>query len=144
MNPVAMTTANSRKEYWLRRRYRHCRTWRKSWKYIFFTLSIPTSKKKGSYHHLFFHLRVAEPHSSVGSVADLRTRGRWFDPRLSQYPFRGLLIVIATTCILLSPLSVVPIMVMWESSHWLGKNIVRSTGKKKSRKAWIGALDTAI
>ena len=23
----------------------------------------------------------AEPHSSVGSVLDLRTKGRWFDPR---------------------------------------------------------------
>ena len=30
---------------------------------------------------------VAEPHSSVGSVADLRTGGRWFDCRLGQYSF---------------------------------------------------------
>ena len=36
------------------------------------------------------------PHSSVGGVADLRTVGRWFDPRLSQYSFQGLMIVIAT------------------------------------------------
>ena len=35
---------------------------------------------------------TAEPHSSVGSVADLRTGGRWFDPRLGQYSFRGLMI----------------------------------------------------
>ena len=31
-----------------------------------------------------------EPRSSVGSVANLRTGGRWFDPRLGQYSFRGL------------------------------------------------------
>ena len=36
----------------------------------------------------------AEPHSSVGSVADLRTGGRWCDPRLGRYSFRGLMIVI--------------------------------------------------
>ena len=53
----------------------------------------------------------------VGSVADLRTRGRWFDPRLGQYSFRGLMIVIATG---FSPLSFVSTMVMWESSQWLG------------------------
>ena len=39
---------------------------------------------------------IPEPHSPVGSVADLRTGGRWFDPRLGQYSFRGLMIVIAT------------------------------------------------
>ena len=31
-----------------------------------------------------------KPHSSVGNVTDLRTGGRWFDPRLGQYCFRGL------------------------------------------------------
>ena len=68
------------------------------------------------------------PHSSVGSVADLRIGGRWFYPPLSQYSFRGLMIVIATGFLPLSPLSVVSTMVMWESSQWLGKNIVLSTG----------------
>ena len=29
----------------------------------------------------------AEPHSSVGIVADLRTGGRWFDLRLDQFFF---------------------------------------------------------
>ena len=29
----------------------------------------------------------ADPHSSVGSVADLRTGDQWFDPRLGQYFF---------------------------------------------------------
>ena len=69
----------------------------------------------------------AAPHSSGGSDADLRTGGRWFDPRLGQYSVRGL-IVIATGFIPLPPLSVVSTMVMWESSQWLRKNIVRSTG----------------
>ena len=70
----------------------------------------------------------AEPHSSVGSIADLRTGSRWFDPRLGQCSFRGLVIVIATGFILLSPLSIVLTLVMWESSQWLGKNIVQSSG----------------
>ena len=52
---------------------------------------------------IFSFLR-AEPHSSVGSVADVRTGGHRFDPRLGQYSFRGLMIVIATGFIPLSPL----------------------------------------
>ena len=50
--------------------------------------------------------------SSVGSVADLRTGGRWFDPRLGQYSFRGLMVVIATGFIPLSRPYVVSTMVM--------------------------------
>ena len=57
---------------------------------------------------------------------------------------RGLMIVIATGLIPLSSLSVVSTTVTWESSQWLGKNIVRSTGLKNSRKVWIGALAAAI
>ena len=91
-----------------------------------------------------FSCAEAKPHSSVGCVAVLRTGGRRFDPRLGQYSFRGLMIVIATGFIILSPLSVVSTMVMWESSQWLKKNIVRSTGYKHSRKAWIGALAAVI
>ena len=47
-------------------------------------------------------------------------------PRLGQYSFPGLMIVIVTGFIPLSPLSVVStmVMVMWESSQWFGKNIV--------------------
>ena len=48
-----------------------------------------------------------EPHSSVGTVVDFRTGGCWFDPRLGQYSFRGLMIVIVTGFIPLSLLSVV-------------------------------------
>ena len=49
----------------------------------------------------------AKHHRSVGRVADLRAGGLWFDPRLGQYSFQGLMIVIATGFIPLSPLSVV-------------------------------------
>ena len=31
-----------------------------------------------------FQYRSAEAHNSVGNVADLTTRDRWFDPRLDQ------------------------------------------------------------
>ena len=51
-----------------------------------------------------------------------------FEPKLSQYSFRGLMIVIATGFTPLLLLSVVSTMVMWESSQWLGKNIVQSAG----------------
>ena len=67
----------------------------------------------------------AEPHCSVSTIADLRTGGRWFDSQVGRYSLRGLMTVIATGFIPLSPLSVVSTMVMWESSKWLGKNIVQ-------------------
>ena len=67
----------------------------------------------------------AEVHNSIGSIEDLRT-GRWFDPQLGQYFFRGLMIFIATGFIPFSVLSVVSTVVMLESSLWLGKNIVRN------------------
>ena len=38
------------------------------------------------------YFMIAEPQNSVGSVADLRTGGRWFDPRLGQHSFSGLMI----------------------------------------------------
>ena len=66
----------------------------------------------------------AEPHGLRGSVADSKTGGRWFDPRLAQYSFRELMIVITPEFIPLSPLSVVSTMVTCESSQWLGKNTV--------------------
>ena len=45
--------------------------------------------------------------ASTGSVLDLRPGDRWFDLRLGQYSFRGLMIVIATEFIPLSLLSIV-------------------------------------
>ena len=92
--------------------------------------------------HFVFYLLAASP--IVVSVADLRTGGRWFNARLGQYSFRGLTIVIATGFIPLSPLSIVSTMVIWESSQWLGEKILRNTGEKNSRKAWMGAVAAAI
>ena len=43
-----------------------------------------------------FHSLPSEPHSPVGSVAYTRIGDRWFNPRLGQYSFRGLMMVIAT------------------------------------------------
>ena len=76
----------------------------------------------------------AKPDSSFGRVLDFRTGGGWFDPQLEQYSFPGLMIAIATRFIPLSYLSIVSTMTMWESSQWLGKNIVQSTGQKTSGK----------
>ena len=85
-------------------------------------------------------------HNSVGSVQDLRTRGRWFDPGLGQNSFPGLMIVIATGRIPLSPLSVVLTMVMWQCCQWLGKIIVRCTCEKQNpgKYGWVAALTAAI
>ena len=58
----------------------------------------------------------------------LRTGSCWFDPQLSQYFFQGLMIIIVTGFIPLSPLSVVLRIVMWKSRQQFGKNIFRSTG----------------
>ena len=73
-------------------------------------------------------IKGTKPHSLAGNIADLRTGGRWFDPQLGQYSFRGLMIVIAIGFIALSLLPFVLTMVMWESGQWLGKNILCSTG----------------
>ena len=83
-----------------------------------------------------------KPHSSVGSVVDLRIGGRWFDPRLGQYCFQGLMIVIATGFSPHSPLSIVSTMVMQEkqqvawkeycAEHWLiepQESMDRCTGR---------------
>ena len=43
------------------------------------------------YFSIVFWMDGAGPHRSVGSVQDLRTGGRWFDPRLGKYSFRGLI-----------------------------------------------------
>ena len=65
------------------------------------------------------------------------TGGRWFNHRA---PFRGLMI--GHYDIFHSSVTAVR---MWESSQWLGNNIVQSTGEKRTpRKAWIGALAVLI
>ena len=95
-----------------------------------------TPKKKVPKHNrIQEYNNAAKPNSSVGSVADLRKGGRWFDPRLCQYSFQGLMIVIATGFIPLSLLSVVSTMVLWECREWLEKNSVQNAGLKNSKKA---------
>ena len=93
------------------------------------------------YKRLFSHCMVKgltsiqttpSPCGSVGSVQNMRIGGHWFNPRLGQYSFQRLMIVTATGFISLSPLPIVSTMVIWESSQWLWKNIVQSTGKKKN------------
>ena len=92
---------------------------------LLFKIHLPLYKQRFLF---LISTENAESHSSVGSDANLRTGGRWFDPRLGQYSFRELMIVIATGFIPLSPLSVVSTMILFESSQGLRKNIVRSTG----------------
>ena len=48
-----------------------------------------------------------------------------------HYSLRRLLTAIGIGFVPLSQLSIVSIMVMKESSQWLGKNIMRGTGKKE-------------
>ena len=88
--------------------------------------------------HLYSSIILAEPHSSIGGVADLRTGGRWIDPRLGQYSFRGLMIVIATF------LSRCPLFRQWlfgkaasgleSAKHWLkelhGESMDRCTDRR--------------
>ena len=98
-----------------------------SWKQVF------TIFRNSSLDYFYFDL-LAEPHSSVCSIQDFRIGGRWFDLRLGQCSFQGLMIVIATESRL--PLLFIDLtMATWKSSQWLRKNIVRNTGKKNSRKA---------
>ena len=59
----------------------------------------------------------------------MRTRGRWFNPQLGHNSFQGLMMIAATGFISLTRLSVVSTTVMRESSQWLGKGFVLSTGK---------------
>ena len=80
---------------------------------------------------------ITKPHSSVGSVADLRTGGHWFDPRLGRYHFDRIeSSLTAVLCFDNSYVGKQP--VVWKeycAEYWL---------KKNSRKAWIGILAAAI
>ena len=60
------------------------------------------------FQQIFFMFkdRSAEPLTSVGNAHDLSPGGRWFDPGLGLYFFRGFMIVIAIGSVLLSPLSI--------------------------------------
>ena len=67
--------------------------------------------------------------SSCSLVRRVQDLIKSFDP-CSTY----MLPMIATGFIALSPLSLVSTMVMWESSKWLGKNTMWSTGSREPRK----------
>ena len=97
--------------------------WVKGQDFIFEKLENIEGKVEnvGNHHFLFIQnvfrgflsqSLYSEPLSSVGSVVDLRTGCCWFDPRLGQYSFRGLMIFIATGFIAVSVPSNVLIMVM--------------------------------
>ena len=63
---------------------------------LLYTLHKTKSKMANDMIRLNLFTIYLLPHSSVGSVADLRTGGRWLDPRPGKYSFRGFMIVIAT------------------------------------------------
>ena len=89
-------------------------------------------EKNSGYRHCFYFPTLFSKAFCTAAVArsveDLRKGGRWFDPQLGQYTFQGLMIVIATGLFPLSLLAMVSTIVTWESSQWLGKNVLRSTG----------------
>ena len=62
-------------------------------------VSVNKTQSSVIYHSFEFY---TEPHTSVNSVHDFRTGGRWLDPRLGQYFFRELIrvhsFIIAVNC----------------------------------------------
>ena len=90
-------------------------------------------------------LLVAESCFLVGSVQRLRIGGRWFDAWTPPLSFQGLTVVSEIELKILSPLTPVSKMVMWESSQWIEKTVVvRNAGKRNLRKKWKCALTAAI
>ena len=84
---------------------------------------------------------MSNPCGSVDSIQDLRTVGRWFDPRLGQYSLK---IIYDIHCDgIHSSLAAVH---CFEDGYErkLGKNIPLKTGKKNCMKAWTGPLAAAI
>ena len=103
------------------------------------TLHMYSNAKTYGLPHMIFKIRHWIQSGIVFDKCHKRESDEWFmymqstdfyrfDSRLGQYSFRGLMIVIATGLIPLPSLSIVSTMVMWESSHWFGKNILQSTG----------------
>ena len=81
-----------------------------SYMIVFVCLLSTIKQQNASLWAVYFE--STELHSSVGSVADLRTWGRWFNPQLGQYCFLGLMVVIATGFIPFPLLSIVSTVVM--------------------------------
>ena len=91
-------------------------------------------------HHIIIS-KSAEPNGSVSSIEDMRTGGCWFDSWARPLLFQGLMMVIATGFIPLSPPSIISTMFMlgkqpvaWKEYCWecwvkeLQESIDRSTG----------------
>ena len=89
-----------------------------------------------------FNLDHSKILSSSNGLRLYKADARSIIPCSANIPSKGWMIVIVTEFIL-SSLSIILMMVMWESSLWLGKNMLRSA-TKNPRETWIGALDIAI
>ena len=78
---------------------------------------------------------MSKLHSSVGSIQDFKTGGGWSDPPVQPIFLRS--IDDSHSNRIHSFLTALhsSMMVMWENSYWLGKNIVCSAGYENSRKA---------
>ena len=90
-----------------------------------------------------FYTSTVKPLKLVGSAQDFRTGGRWFDPRLGQYSFRGLMKVTATGFILLSPLSMA-----WKeycAEYWLKEcqeSMDRCSGRREKNEVLLKLFTT--
>ena len=90
------------------------------------------------------HFSSPSSYGSLGSIEDLRTGGRWFEPLAWPIFFLN---VGDSHCNRIHPalgFSIFLTIFLWESRQWLGKNIVQSTGLKNSSKVWISTLAAAI
>ena len=88
------------------------------------------------YIPLPFTTQTQCPCSLVGCIQSLRSGGGWFDLQLGQHSLQGLMKVTVTGLIPLTLLSIILMIIMWESNHWLGN--------KNSRKAWLDELAVTI
>ena len=68
--------------------------------------------------------------SPVGSVVDLKTGGHWFDPRLGQYSFRGLMIVIMTDSFLSHCCPLFRQWLCWKAASGLDRILCRVLVKR--------------
>ena len=88
------------------------------------TLNIFPKLKVWSCFFDITSLNGAKPHCSVSSVADLRTRGRWFNPQLGQYSLPELIIVISLSVLCFDNGYVGKHPVAWKkysAEYWLKK-----------------------
>ena len=75
--------------------YTGCLNYQKLELYWFLTNLTCSMEKEAIYlSKLYISCTLKKPHSSVGSISDLRTGVLWFNPRLGQYSLRGLMITL--------------------------------------------------